>query len=115
MKSQLFIRTLMVFFLMFRYIHISNLLPVDDTPYKTMFNDMYNAMFLEYFDSRGGDDHYLLKFVLPYLENIHSSRYGIPTFVKDNPFGRIKCINRDDQGHFKMFNTRIPSFSNVPS
>jgi len=79
-------------------------------PYKNMFNDLYSAFFLEYFDGHGGDNHYLLRFVIPYLENLHSSIYGISTFVKDNPFGKIICINWDDQGHFKMFTIGIPSF-----
>jgi hypothetical protein len=38
------------------YIHVGNTLLVDDTPYKTMFNDLYNAIFWEYFDGHGGDD-----------------------------------------------------------
>jgi hypothetical protein len=50
---------------MFPYIHVGNTLLVDDTTYKIMFNDMCNAMFLEYFDGHGGDDHYLLRFVIP--------------------------------------------------
>jgi hypothetical protein len=99
-EKPIFHKNLDVFFIMFRYIHASNTLLVDDTQYKNMFNDLYNAMFLEYFDSRGGDDHYLLRFILLYLENLHSSRYDIPTFVKDNPFGRIRCINQNDQRHF---------------
>jgi len=38
-----------VFFSTFLYIHIGNMLLVDDTPYKNMFNSLYNAIFLESF------------------------------------------------------------------
>jgi hypothetical protein len=58
-----------------------------------MFNGPYNAIFLESFDGFCGEDQYLLGSVLPYLENLHLSGYGVPTFVEHNPFGRIKCIN----------------------
>jgi hypothetical protein len=44
----------------------------------------------------------LLGMVFLYLENLHSSRYGVPTFVEHNPFGRIKCIDRNNQRLFKM-------------
>ncbi len=36
------------------------MLLVDDMLYKNMFNDSYNANFLESFDNLHGDDHYLL-------------------------------------------------------
>jgi hypothetical protein len=36
------------------------------------------------------------------LEIFYSSRYNVPTFVEDNPFGRIKCINLDNLGFFQM-------------
>ncbi len=64
MKNQFFIRTL-TFKKRFPYIHVGNTLLVDDTTYKIMFNDMCSVMFLEYFDGHGGDDHYLLRFVIP--------------------------------------------------
>jgi hypothetical protein len=35
----------------------------------------------------------LLGFVLPYLENLHSFEYDVPTFVEHNPFSKIICIN----------------------
>jgi hypothetical protein len=35
------------FIFTFLYTHIGNMLLVDDTPYKNMFNNSYNAIFLE--------------------------------------------------------------------
>jgi hypothetical protein len=48
---------------------------------------------LESFDGLFGEVQYLLEFILLYLENLHSSRYDVPTFVEHNSFGRIKGIN----------------------
>ncbi len=69
------------------------MLLINNMPYKSMFNDSYNAIFLESFDNTCGEDQYLLGFVFPYLENFHLFGYGVPTFVKHNPFGRIRCID----------------------
>jgi hypothetical protein len=44
----------------------------------------------------------LLGFVLFHLENLHSSGYGVPTFVEHNPFGRITYIDQDNLRPFKM-------------
>jgi hypothetical protein len=66
---------------------------IDDIPYKSMFNDSYNAIFLESFDGHCGEDQYLLRFVFFYLEIFHLSKYNVPTFVEHNPFGRIRCID----------------------
>jgi hypothetical protein len=82
-----------VFFLMFPYTYTSNTLLVDNMPYKNIFNGPYNAIFLESFDNLCGEDQYLLGFLLPYLENLHSSRYDAPTFVECNPSGGIRYIN----------------------
>ncbi len=86
---------------MYFYIHTSNTLFIDDTPYKSMFNRPSSAIFLDFDDLRG-DDHYLLRTIIPYLESLHLSRYGVFTYVQNNPFGRIKYINCDDPGQFKM-------------
>jgi hypothetical protein len=51
---------------------------------------------LESFDNIHGEDRYLLGFVIPYMENLHLSKYGVPIFVKHNPFGRTKFINLDN-------------------
>ncbi len=55
--------------------------------------------------------------ILPYLENLHSSEYGVPTFVKHNLFGRIKCIDRHNLRPFEMLfvtfsHTYQPTFCN---
>jgi len=115
--SQNFIKTLMFFFSKYPYIHIGNMLYVDDTPCKIMFNMSYNAIFLEIFYNLHGHNHYLLGIVPPYLEYLHSSRYGVSTFVHHNPFNRIKCMNHDDPRQFKMLFVKCshgykPSFCN---
>jgi hypothetical protein len=77
------------------------MLLVDDMLYKTCLMTRI-VPFLESFDGLHGDDHYLSGFVFPYLENLQSFGYGVPTFVEDNPFGRVRCINRNDPRQFKM-------------
>jgi len=84
------------------YIHIGNMLLVDNTPYKNMFNGPYIVIFLDPFDDRHGKDQYFLGFIFPYLENLHLSGYDVPTFVEHNPFGRIKCIDKNNPRFFKM-------------
>jgi len=98
----IFHKNLDIFFSMFPYIHVGNTLLLDNTPYKSMFNCSYHAIFLELFNSFHGDNQYLLGFILPYLENLHLSRYGVLIFLEDNPFGRIKCINPNNPRLFKM-------------
>jgi len=82
-----------------------------------MFNESFNAIFLEFLYNLHGQDHYLLGIVLPYLEYLHSSRYGVSTFIHHNPFNRIRCINCDDPRQFKMLFVKCsrgykPSFCN---
>ncbi len=57
---------------------------------------------MESFYDLRGEDQYLLGFVFPYLENLHSSRYDVPTFVEHNPFGRIRCTDQNNPRLFKM-------------
>jgi hypothetical protein len=44
----------------------------------------YSAIFLESFDNFHGEDQYLLRSIILYLENFCSSRYNVPTFVKQS-------------------------------
>jgi hypothetical protein len=67
-----------------------------------MFNGPYSAIFLDSFDDRCGEDQYLSGSVIFYLENLDLSEYNVPTFVEHNPFGRIRCIDQDNLGLFKM-------------
>jgi hypothetical protein len=51
------------------------------------------------------------------LESFHLSRYGVSTCVQHNPFGRIRYINCNDLGQFKMLFLKCsdgckPSFCN---
>jgi hypothetical protein len=87
-----FHKNLDVFFSTYPYTHAGDMLFVDNMPYKSMFNDPYSAICLESFNGLHGEDRYLLRSVLPYLENLHSSGYNVPTFVEHNPFGRIRLL-----------------------
>ncbi len=95
-NKPIFHKNLDVFFSTYPYIHVNNTLLIDDTPYKSMFNNSHSAIFLESFSSLDGEDQYLLGFVLFYLENFHLSEYIIHTFVEHNPFGGIRCIDQDN-------------------
>ncbi len=44
------------FFSAYPYIHIGNMLLIDDMPYKNMFNGLYNAIFLKSFHGLCGED-----------------------------------------------------------
>jgi hypothetical protein len=57
---------------------------------------------LESTNSCYGEDQYLLGFIFPYLENLHSYGYDVPTFVEHNPFGRIRSMDRNNPRLFKM-------------
>jgi hypothetical protein len=72
LDKPIFHKNLYVLFFTCLYTHIRNRLCVDDTPYKNMFNGPYNVSFLDSFDGHCGEDQYMLGFVFPYLENLHS-------------------------------------------
>jgi len=78
------------------------MLLVNNTPYKSIFNGLYNAIVLESFHDLHRDNQYLLGSIFPYLENLHSSKYGVPTFIENNPFGKIICINSNNPRLLKM-------------
>jgi hypothetical protein len=92
LDKPIFHKNLDTLFSIYPYTHVGNTLLIDNTPYKNMFNGPYNAIFLDSFDNRCGEDHYLLGFILPYLENLHSFKYGVPTFVEHNPFGGLNVL-----------------------
>jgi len=50
LEKPIFHKNLDVFFSMFPYTRTSNMLLINDTPYKNMFNNPYNAIFWEFFD-----------------------------------------------------------------
>jgi hypothetical protein len=77
---------------------------VDDTPYKSLFNGSFNAIYVETFEKSGRNDNYLLGIVFPYMETIHFLEFSVPTFVQDNPFGRnIKHIRWNDPIYKTLF------------
>jgi len=111
-----FYKNLNIFFSKYPYSHVGNTLFINDTPFKIMFNGLDSAIFLEFFYDPHGHDFYLLG-TFPYLDSLHSSRFGVFTFIQHNPFSRIRCINHDDLGGFKMFFVKCshgykPSFCN---
>jgi len=61
LTSQIFIKILTFFFPKYPYTHVGNMLFIDDTPCKIMFNKPYSASFLEFFYSLNRHDHYLLE------------------------------------------------------
>jgi len=101
-NKPVFHKNLDIFFSTFPYIHTSNMLFIDDAPYKTMFNNLYSAIFFKSFHSLCGEDQCLLGSILPYLENLNLFGYDVPTFVEHNPLGRIRCIDQNNLGLFKM-------------
>ncbi len=62
----IFHKSLDIFFFTFPYIHVGNMLFVDDMPYKNMFKNMYSVIIVEFFDDLCKEDQYLLGFALPY-------------------------------------------------
>jgi len=76
-----FHKNINIFFLKYPYSHVGNKLLVNDMPCKIMFNRSYRAIFLNFFYDLRGHNHYLSGIVFPYLEIIHSSTYGVSTFV----------------------------------
>jgi hypothetical protein len=59
-NKPIFCKNIDIFFFTFPYIHASNMLFIDNTPYKSVFNDLYNAIFLELFDDACRENRYLL-------------------------------------------------------
>jgi hypothetical protein len=58
-------------------IHTGNTLLVDDMSYKSMFNEPYSAIILEFFDGLCGENHYFLETIFPYLESLHFSQDSV--------------------------------------
>jgi hypothetical protein len=48
-------------------IHFDNMLFIDDKTYQSMFNELFNAIFLGSFDNSCKDDNYLLKIIFHHL------------------------------------------------
>jgi hypothetical protein len=92
-NKPIFHKNLDVFIYKFPYTHDDNTLLIDNMPYKNMFNNMYNVIFLESFNGIRGEDQHLLGSIFPYFKNLHLSKYNVHTFVEHNPFGRIRCID----------------------
>jgi hypothetical protein len=74
---------------------------VDDTPYKSIFNDSCSVIFLESFEGAGSNGDYLVSIVLSYLVLFHFFGFNVQIHVKHNPFGTIKNISQSDP-YYKM-------------
>jgi len=59
-----FHKNLNVFLKKYLYIHVDNMLLIDDMPCKIMFNGPYIGIFLKFFDSHRGHNNYLLGTIL---------------------------------------------------
>jgi len=75
-----FYKNLNILFSKYPYNHFGNMLFIDDTPCKIMFNGLYSAIFLEFFDDLHGHNHYLLGTII-YLESLHSSRFDVSNTI----------------------------------
>jgi len=67
----IFHKNIHVFFSKYHDIHVGNTLLVDDTLYKSMFNEPFNAIFLQSFHNSNKDNTYLLWVILLYLKPFH--------------------------------------------
>lgn len=74
LEKRIFHKNLSFLFSKHSYVHVGNTLLVDDTPYKSLFNGPFNAIYVKSFEKFGRDDNYLLGTILPYMEN--SSFFG---------------------------------------
>jgi hypothetical protein len=76
-EKPIFHKNLDVLFSKFPNTHVGNTLLVDDTPYKSIFNDSCSGIFLELFEGACSDGDYLFSIVLPYLVSLHSFGFNV--------------------------------------
>jgi hypothetical protein len=76
LDKPIFHKNINVFFSKYHDTHVGNTLLVDDTLYKNMFNEPFNAIFLQSFHNSNKDDNYLLWVILLYLKPFHRSKFG---------------------------------------
>jgi hypothetical protein len=70
--------------------HARNILLVDDTPSKSIFDDSCSVIFLESFEGSHNDGDYLFSIVLPYLLSLQSSKFCVHTYIKHIFLGLLK-------------------------
>jgi hypothetical protein len=88
LENHVFHRNLKAFFSVFLGTNYENTLFVDDTPYESLFNPPFNAIFLETFYRPQVNNNSLFETVLPCLEALHSIGMQVKS-IECNPFGRI--------------------------
>ncbi len=105
LAKHVFYNFLDVFFSKFVNIHAKDALPIDDLPYKSMFNDSCSAIFFKSFDDfiLMPNENYLLLIVLPYSVSLSLSRFNVQTNVKFNLFKSIKSISHSDPNSKMLF------------
>jgi hypothetical protein len=64
--KHVFLKNHNFFFIKYPYIYVGNALFINDSPYKSMFNGPFNAIFMKSFDVYGRDDNYVLHTILPW-------------------------------------------------
>jgi hypothetical protein len=91
------------FFAQCPYNHVGNTFLVGVTPYKCCWNLPFNLIYVKSFISVKEKVNYLIGIVLSYLKLLHYSRFCVPTYVQDNPFGAIKHVPKDDTNYNTLF------------
>lgn len=89
LDKPIFHKNINVFFSKYHDTHVGNTLLVDDTPYKNMFTETFNAIFLQSFHN---------------FKRMTIICYGLFSFIENlfivpnlnNPFGSIKSIIHND-------------------
>jgi hypothetical protein len=83
--------------------HVGNILFVDDMPYKSTSNDLCSVVFWKLFEGSCSDGDDLFSIVFPYLVSLHSFGFNVHTYIRHNPFGIIRSINRNDFYYNMLF------------
>jgi hypothetical protein len=100
-NKPIFHKNLKDFFCPFPSTTFENILLVDDTFHKSMFNPPYNAIFFKTFYGSPTNSNYFLSTIIPYLESLHSFGMQVHKFVKLNPFGSIMDMPPGDPWYEK--------------
>ncbi len=95
-------RNLFEYFLKDLYIHLGNTLLVNDALYKCYQNPL-NIIFVESYEKQKNFKNLLVRIIIPYLELFHYSKFNLPIFVEDNPFGTIRNTVEDDVKYKTLF------------
>ncbi len=101
-NKPIFHKYLKDFFRIFPSMNFENTLLVDDTPHKSMFNPLCNAIFFETFYGFHTNSNYLFGTILSYLESLHSFGMWVYKFVELNHFSSIMNVPFGDPQYEKL-------------